>query len=91
MGLILLIVLVLLFAGALPRYGYSRNWGYRPSGALGLILIVVLVLVLIGSIPWGFARPVYVAPRPVYVINPPPVKVVNPTRPVAPTPPSEVR
>lgn len=87
MGLILLILLVLLFAGALPHYGYSRTWGYRPSGALGLILIVVLLLVLIGSIPWGFARPVYVAPRPVYVINPP-VKVVNPpTRPVAPTPP----
>jgi hypothetical protein len=93
MGLILLLVLALLFLGVLPTYGYSRTWGYRPSGVLGAVLLVCLVLVLLGTIPWGFAyRPVYIA-RPVQVVNPPvqvvkpPVQVVNPpaTRP-APSP-----
>jgi hypothetical protein len=49
-GLILIILLVLLLVGALPRWGYSRSWGYFPSGGLGLILVVILVLVLIGRI-----------------------------------------
>lgn len=47
---ILLIVLVLLFLGALPRWGHSRSWGYAPSGGLGLILVIVLVLVLMGRV-----------------------------------------
>ncbi len=50
LGTILLIVLILMLVGALPRWRHSRSWGYRPSGGLGLILIVVLVLVLIGRI-----------------------------------------
>jgi len=50
LGTILLIVLVLLLLGALPRWGYSRGWGYFPSGGLGLVLVIVLVLVLIGRI-----------------------------------------
>lgn len=54
MGLLLIIVLVLLLTGGLPRWGYSRNWGYGPSGGIGLVLIVVLVLVLMGYLPRGF-------------------------------------
>jgi hypothetical protein len=50
LGLILLIVLVLLLLGAVPRWDYSRSWGYAPSGILGVILIVVLILVLMGRI-----------------------------------------
>jgi hypothetical protein len=50
MGTILLIILVLLLLGAIPSWPYSRNWGYRPSGALGLILIIVLILVLMGKV-----------------------------------------
>jgi hypothetical protein len=50
MGLILLIVLVLLLVGAFPSWGYSRNWGYRPSGLLGIVLIVVLILMLTGRL-----------------------------------------
>ena len=49
-GLILLILLVLLLVGALPRWGHSANWGYGPSGILGIILIVVLVLFLMGRL-----------------------------------------
>lgn len=49
LGLILLIVLVMLLLGALPRWGHSREWGYGPSGGLGLVLVIVLVLVLVGA------------------------------------------
>jgi hypothetical protein len=47
---LLLIVLVLLLIGAIPSWPYSRQWGYRPSGALGLVLVVVVVLLLLGRI-----------------------------------------
>jgi hypothetical protein len=50
MGTILLIILVLLLLGALPTWGYSRGWGYGPSGILGLVLIVVLILFLMGRL-----------------------------------------
>jgi hypothetical protein len=50
LGTILLIVLVLALIGALPTWGYSRGWGYYPSGGLGLVVVVVLVLVLLGHI-----------------------------------------
>ena len=47
---ILLIILVLMLIGALPKWPYSSSWGYYPSGGLGLILIIVLVLVLAGRV-----------------------------------------
>lgn len=47
---ILIIVLILLLIGAIPNWGYSRGWGYFPSGGLGLVLIIVIVLVLMGRI-----------------------------------------
>jgi hypothetical protein len=54
MGLILLIIVILLLFGGLPRWGYSRNWGYGPSGGLGLVLVVLVVLMLIGRLPYGW-------------------------------------
>lgn len=50
LGLVLLVVLILLLVGAVPRWGHSRSWGYGPSGLLGTVLIVVLILVLLGKI-----------------------------------------
>ncbi|WP_284163748.1 DUF3309 family protein [Frigidibacter sp. SD6-1] len=50
LGTILLIILVLALIGALPNWGYSRDWGYRPVGGLGLVLLVVLILVLMGRV-----------------------------------------
>jgi len=50
LGTILLIIIVLLLIGAIPRWGYSRNWGYGPSGLLGVILVIVLILILLGRI-----------------------------------------
>ncbi len=54
MGLIILVVLVLLIMGVIPRWGHSREWGYGPSGLLGFILVIVLILVLMGQIPRSF-------------------------------------
>jgi len=50
LGTILLIVLVLLLIGAMPRWPHSRNWGYGPTGGLGLVLVVVVVLLLMGRL-----------------------------------------
>jgi hypothetical protein len=50
LGTILIIILILLLIGAVPRWGYSRGWGYGPSGLLGIILIVVIILLLLGRI-----------------------------------------
>ena len=43
-GTILIVILILLLVGALPRWGYSRSWGYFPSGGLGLILLIIIIL-----------------------------------------------
>jgi hypothetical protein len=50
LGLILLIILILALVGALPNWGYSRGWGYYPSGGVGLAVVIVLVLVLMGRL-----------------------------------------
>ena len=50
LGTILIIILILLLIGALPNWGYSRGFGYFPSGILGVILVVILILVLMGRI-----------------------------------------
>jgi Zn-dependent protease with chaperone function len=54
MGLILLIILVLLLGGAFPRWNYSRNWGYAPSGVVGALLVVLFVLLLMDVVRWRF-------------------------------------
>jgi hypothetical protein len=50
LGTILLVVLILLLLGALPSWGYSRNWGAGPSSGIGLLLVIVVVLLLLGRI-----------------------------------------
>jgi hypothetical protein len=54
MGTILLILVLVLLLGGLPRWPYSRNWGYRPAGGLGLVLLILLVLVILDVIHWSF-------------------------------------
>lgn len=49
-GTILIIIVILLLIGAVPRWGYSRGWGYGPSGILGVILIIVVILLLMGRL-----------------------------------------
>lgn len=48
LALILVVVLVILALGAFPRWGYSKNWGYAPTGTLGTVLIIVLLFALLG-------------------------------------------
>jgi Protein of unknown function (DUF3309) len=50
LGTVLLIILILLLIGALPRWGYSTGWGYYPSGGIGVVLLIIIVLLLIGYI-----------------------------------------
>jgi hypothetical protein len=54
MGLVLLILLILFLVGGLPRWNYSREWGYAPSGVLGAILVIVVILLLLGYLPHSF-------------------------------------
>jgi len=50
LGAFLLVLLVLVLIGALPAWGYSRGWGYYPSGVVGVIVVIVLILALTGRI-----------------------------------------
>ncbi len=50
LGTILVVILILLLIGALPRWPYSAGWGYGPSGGLGLLLVILLILVLLGNV-----------------------------------------
>lgn len=50
LGTILIIILILALIGALPTWGYSRSYGYFPSGILGAVLLVVIILALMGNI-----------------------------------------
>lgn len=47
---LVLIILLLILVGALPRWGHSRSWGYAPSGGLGLVVVILLILILMGRI-----------------------------------------
>ena len=47
---ILLVILILLLLGALPRWPHSRSWGYYPSSALGFVVVILVVLLFIGRI-----------------------------------------
>jgi hypothetical protein len=50
LGTILLIILILILIGALPRWPYSSGWGYYPSGGVGLILVIIVILLLMGRL-----------------------------------------
>lgn len=47
---ILIVLLILMLIGAIPRWGYNTNWGYGPGGIVGIILIIVVVLALTGRL-----------------------------------------
>ena len=50
LGTIILIIVLLMLLGVIPRWPHSREWGYGPSGLLGTILIIVVILVLLGRL-----------------------------------------
>jgi hypothetical protein len=50
LGTILIVILILILLGALPRWSHSRNWGYFPTGGVGVILVIVVILLVLGRI-----------------------------------------
>jgi Protein of unknown function (DUF3309) len=50
LGTIIVVILILMLIGALPRWNHSRNWGYYPSGGLGLVVVILIILLLLGRI-----------------------------------------
>ena len=50
LGTILIVIVILMLIGAVPRWPHSREWGYYPSGGLGLVLLVLILLLLLGRI-----------------------------------------
>jgi len=46
--ILLLILLLILLIGSVPAWGYSRDWGYYPSGTIGLILIILISMLALG-------------------------------------------
>jgi hypothetical protein len=50
LGTVLVVILILVLLGALPRWSHSREWGYVPTGGVGLVLFIVVILVLLGRI-----------------------------------------
>lgn len=53
LGTILLVLLILMLLGAIPRWPHSRNWGYGPSGGLGTVLLILVILMLLGHVRIG--------------------------------------
>lgn len=45
---LLLVLLVILLVASVPAYGYSRSWGYFPSGTIGVILVILLIMMMLG-------------------------------------------
>jgi Protein of unknown function (DUF3309) len=50
LGTILIVVVILMLVGAMPRWPHSRDWGYYPSGGFGLVLIILVILLVLGRI-----------------------------------------
>ncbi len=49
MHVLLVVLVIILIVGALPRWGYSSGWGYGPSGVGGLILVILVLWLLFGG------------------------------------------
>jgi Protein of unknown function (DUF3309) len=50
LGTILIVIVILMLLGAIPRWPHSREWGYGPSGGLGLVLLVLIILLVMGRL-----------------------------------------
>jgi hypothetical protein len=48
--IILIIVLILILLGVIPRWPHSKNWGYYPSVSVGTLLLIIVILLLLGVI-----------------------------------------
>lgn len=46
--IVLLTTIVIALIAALPRWPYSRSWGYRPAGIVSALLVIVFLLFFAG-------------------------------------------
>jgi len=46
--ILLLVLLLILLVASTPAWGYSRGWGYYPSGTIGLVLIILIIMMMLG-------------------------------------------
>ena len=46
--ILLLVLLLVLMVASVPAWGYSRSWGYYPSGTVGTILLILIIMMLMG-------------------------------------------
>ena len=51
MPAVLIVILVLVLLGVLPKWNYSRDWGYGPSGGLGVVLVILILLMFFQGAP----------------------------------------
>jgi hypothetical protein len=49
MGILLVIIVLVLLLGGLPRWGY-HSYGYAPSGLGAVLLVILIVLLLTGRL-----------------------------------------
>ncbi len=54
MGFLLISLIVLLIIATIPRWRYSRTWGYSMSNLMGMILLIVVLEILLGCLPLRF-------------------------------------
>jgi len=50
LGIILIVVVVLMLVGSIPRWPHSREWGYYPISGMGLLLLVLILLMISGHL-----------------------------------------
>ena len=46
-----LIITIFLVIISLPTWGYSKSWGYKPTGVLSVMLVLFLVWALMAGRP----------------------------------------
>lgn len=46
--ILLLVLLLVVMVASVPAWGYSRSWGYFPSGTAGVILLILIIMMLMG-------------------------------------------
>jgi len=49
MSFLFLIVVLAALIAVLPRWSFSKDWGYGPSIGLGLVFILALMVVLVNG------------------------------------------
>ena len=50
MNLLILVLLILLIAGAVPIFPYNQTWGPYPASALTVVLVVLVILLVLGRL-----------------------------------------